>query len=104
MHEEIVCENPRWRNCIEVHYAPLDGLKNFRTAPFKMGNLSPEEPLHIIDSGTDWIDEWYCVQEYAITLYGIDKKNVIPHIEKHSESRFQKWLRLDGQWILYRNT
>ncbi len=39
MHEEIVCENPRWRNRIEVHYAPLDGLKNFRTAPFKMGNI-----------------------------------------------------------------
>ncbi|MBP3604172.1 MAG: DUF4111 domain-containing protein [Lachnospiraceae bacterium] len=82
MHEEIVCENPQWRNRIEVHYAPIDGLKNFRTMPFKMGNISPGEPLHIIDSGKDWIDEWYCVQEYAITLYGIDKNKVIPHIEK----------------------
>lgn len=83
MHEEIVCENPRWRNRIEVHYAPLDGIKNFRTVPFKMGNISPGELLHIIDSGMDWIDEWYCVQEYAITLYGLDKKIVIPHIEKY---------------------
>lgn len=82
MHEEIVSGNPLWRNRIEVHYAHLDGLKNFRTASFKMGNISPGEPLHIIDSGTDWIDEWYCVQEYAVTLYGMDKKQVIPHIEK----------------------
>lgn len=82
MHEEIVCEKPQWGNRIEVHYAPIEGLKNFRTAPFKMGNISPGEPLHVIDSGADWIDEWYCVQEYAITLYGIDKKEVIPHIEK----------------------
>ncbi len=82
MHEEIVCENPQWRNRIEVHYAPIDGLKNFRTTIFKMGNISPGEPLHIIDSGMDWIDEWYCVQEYADTLYGIDKKEIIPHIEK----------------------
>ena len=82
MHEEIACVNPLWRNRIEVHYAPLDGLKNFRTTPFKMGNISPGEPLHIIDSGKDWTDEWYCVQEYAVTLYGIDKKKVIPHIEK----------------------
>lgn len=82
MHEEIVRETPQWGNRIEVHYAPQDGLKNFRTASFKMGNISPGEPLHIIDSGVDWIDEWYCVQEYAITLYGVDKKEVIPHIEK----------------------
>lgn len=82
MHEEIVCKNPLWRNRIEVHYAPIDGLKNFRTTSFKMGNISPGEPLHIIDSGMDWIDEWYCVQEYAVTLYGMDKKKVIPQIEK----------------------
>lgn len=82
MHEEIVAENPEWRNRIEVHYAPIDGIRNFRTNAFKMGNISPGEPLHIIDSGVDWIDEWYCVQEYAVTLYGLDKAEVIPHIEK----------------------
>lgn len=82
LHEEIVSENPLWRNRIEVHYAPLDGLQNFRRVSFKMGNISPGEPLHMIDSGIDWIDEWYCVQEYAITLYGPDQKKVIPHIEK----------------------
>lgn len=82
MHEEIVSGNPLWRNRIEVHYAPLDGMKNFRTGSFRMGNISPGEPLHMIDSGIDWIDEWYCVQEYAITLYGMDKKEVIPPIEK----------------------
>ena len=82
MHEEIVFEMPVWNNRIEVHYAPLEGLRNFRTSTFRMGNISPGEPLHMIDSGIDWIDEWYCVREYAVTLYGIDKKEVLPSIEK----------------------
>ncbi len=47
-----------------------------------MDNISPGESLHIIDAGIEWLDEWYCVQEYAITLFGIDKAKVIPHIEK----------------------
>lgn len=81
MHEEIANEHPMWRDRIEVHYASLDGLKNFRRVSSKMGNISPGEPLHMIDAGIDWLDEWYCVQEYAITLVGMDKKEVIPHIE-----------------------
>ncbi len=83
MHQKIVCENPLWRNRLEVHYAPLEGLKNFRTSSFQMGNISPGEPLHMINSGMDWIDEWYCVQEYAVTLYGMDIKKVMPPIEKY---------------------
>ncbi|NLO39885.1 MAG: DUF4111 domain-containing protein [Ruminiclostridium sp.] len=82
MHEEIANESPLWRDRIEVHYASLEGLKNFRKFSSKMGNISPGEPLHIIDAGIDWLDEWYCVQEYAVTLFGIDKSEVIPHIEK----------------------
>lgn len=82
MHEKIVEEKPLWRYRIEVHYASLGGLQNFRNKSFPMGNISPGEPLHMIEAGIDWIDEWYCVQEYAIKLYGMDKADVIPHIEK----------------------
>jgi hypothetical protein len=82
MHEEIANESPLWRGRVEVHYASLDGLKHFRKDTSKMGNISPGEPLHIIDAGIEWLDEWYCVQEYAITLYGVDKVELIPHIEK----------------------
>ena len=82
MHEEIANESPLWRDRVEVHYASLDGLKHFRKFSSKMGNISPGEPLHIIDAGIEWLDEWYCVQEHAITLFGLDKAEVIPHIEK----------------------
>jgi hypothetical protein len=82
MHEEIANESPLWRGRVEVHYASIDGLKHFRKYSSKMGNISPGEPLHIIDAGIEWLDEWYCVQEYAITLFGIDKAEAIPRIEK----------------------
>ena len=82
LHENIINENPQWKERVEVHYAPLAGLRNFREVSFKMGNISPGEPLHIIDAGIEWLGEWYCVQEYAVTLFGIDKSEIIPHIEK----------------------
>lgn len=81
-HEELADNHPLWRDRIEVHYAPISGLEHFRTIPFTMGNISPGEPLHLISAGIDWLDEWYCVQEYAVPLLGLDKSKVIPRIEK----------------------
>ncbi len=82
LHVEIANQNPLFRDRIEVHYASRYGLKYVREFPSKMGNISPGEPLHIIDASIDWLVEWYCVQEYAITLFGVDKSEVIPYIDK----------------------
>ncbi|MCR5753266.1 MAG: DUF4111 domain-containing protein [Acetatifactor sp.] len=82
MHEEIIRKYPEWDNRIEVHYTPADGLKNFKTVPFYMANISPGEPLHMIVADAEWIDEWYLVREYAIPLVGTDPKEMIPYISK----------------------
>lgn len=82
MHEEIIRKHPEWCNRIEVHYAPLEGLKSFKEAPFNMANISPGEPLHVIVADAEWIDEWYLVREYAASLVGADPKEVIPYISK----------------------
>ncbi len=82
MHEEIICKYPKWDNRIEVHYAPFEGLKNFKEVPFNMVKISPGEPLHMIVADAEWIDEWYLVREYAVPLVGIDPKEVIPFISK----------------------
>lgn len=82
VHEDISNNHPMWNDRIEVHYAPWSGIQHFRTTSFTMGNISPGEPLHLISAGIEWIDEWYCVQEYAVTLFGIDKSKVIPRIER----------------------
>lgn len=83
MHDEIATEYPMWKERIEVRYNSIDGLKHFREFSSKMGNISPGEPLHIIDAGIQWLDDWYLIKEYGVTLYGIDKAEVIPHIDKN---------------------
>ncbi len=82
LYDEIINKFPKWRERIEVQYNSLEGLQNFRKKTSKMGNISPGEPLHIIDAGIEWLDAWYLVQEYGITLYGVDKAKVIPNIDK----------------------
>ena len=82
VHEDIIRKYPKWDNRIEVHYAPFQGLKNFKGVPFNMANISPGEPLHMIVADAEWIDEWYLVREYAVPLDGIDPKEVIPYISK----------------------
>ncbi len=71
-----------WKERIEVRYNSLGGLRNFREFPSKMGNISPGEPLHTIDAGMEWLDDWYLIREYGVTLYGTDKAEVIPYIDK----------------------
>lgn len=90
MHEEIIRKYPEWDNRIEVHYAPAEGLKRFRTVAFNMANISPGEPLHMIAADTEWIDEWYLVREYAVPLFGGDPKEVIPYI---SSEEFVKQIK-----------
>ena len=90
MHEEIIRKYPEWDNRIEVHYAPAEGLKRFRTVAFNMANISPGEPLHMIATDTEWIDEWYLVREYAVPLFGGDPKEVIPYI---SSEEFVKQIK-----------
>ena len=90
MHEEIIRKYPEWDNRIEVHYAPAEGLKRFRTVAFNMANISPGEPLHMITADEEWIDEWYLVREYAVPLFGGDPKEVIPYI---SSEEFVKQIK-----------
>lgn len=83
LHDKIICEYPMWNERIEVRYNSLDGLRHFREFTSKMGNISPGEPLHIIDAGIQWLDDWYLIREYGLTLYGTDKAEVIPYIDKN---------------------
>jgi len=82
MHSKIIDRYPQWTNRIEVQYASVEGLKHFRRKTSKIGAISPGEPLHIVEGGIDWLDAWYLIQQYGKTLYGMDKKEVIPHIDK----------------------
>ena len=82
MHEAFVRQNPTWEQRIEVQYFSAAGLKTFRTQSSKMGNISPGEPFHIIDSGIEWLLNWYFAREKDVVLFGPSSHQFIAPISK----------------------
>ncbi len=76
MHDELVRPElhpafARWADRIEVQYVPMTRLPRFREQPFLMANISPGEPIHLIEAGRDWLTNWYFVQTHGVALYGL---------------------------------
>lgn len=82
MHTEFVQQHPQWNDRIEVQYFSLAGLKTFKTQASNMVNISPSEPIHRIQAGSEWLTNWYFVLDYGITLYGPPPASFILPISK----------------------
>lgn len=82
MHDEIVSENPFWRDRIEIQYASLEALKTFKTEKSTIANISPGEPFHFLEAGRDWLLNWYFVRENGITLFGAESLAIIAPISR----------------------
>jgi predicted nucleotidyltransferase len=82
MHNELVEQNPFWRDRIEIQYASLAALKTFKTERSTIANISPGEPFHFIEAGSDWLLNWYFARENSITLFGAEPKAIIASVSK----------------------
>ena len=82
MHAGIVRESAQWDNRIEVAYNTLHGLRMFKTERGNLGIISPGEPFHIVDAGDDWLVNWYFVQVYGVTLFGVPPTSIITPVSK----------------------
>jgi len=82
MHDEFAVQHKQWHNRIEVQYFSASGLKKFKTKPSKMAVISPGEPFHLIEAGSEWLMNWYFVHEYGVTLFGPPPQNFIGPISK----------------------
>ena len=82
MHAAFAADFPAWDNRIEVQYYSADALRHFKTRRSPMVGLSPGEPINRKEAGTDWLLNWYFVQEYGRTLFGADPRTIIPPISK----------------------
>lgn len=94
MHTALELQFPQWRDRIEVQYFAVEGLQNFRTKSYAMGNISPGEPFHLIEAGQEWLLNWYFVQAYGLNLFGpppqtlyspIPKEEFIAGVREHVE-------------------
>src|SRR5713226_9801900 len=90
MHADIAVKHPQWNNRIEVQYYSLEGLKNFKSEARSMVNISPGEPIHIIQAGKEWLMNWHFVQDYGVTLFGPTPKTFI---EPVSNAEFMQAVR-----------
>jgi len=82
MHNDFSNKYREWNNRIEVQYFSISALGSFKTKVNKMANISPGEPLHIIDSGIDWLMNWYFVQENGVVLFGSQPDFISPISKK----------------------
>lgn len=84
MHDEIAASFPHWSGRIEVQYISRDALRTFREQRKWMVNISPGEPIHMRDTGIDWLINWYLITHHGVTIAGPDPRTVIPPIS-HTE-------------------
>lgn len=70
MHLEVARDNPEWEDRVEVAYLSVAALRSFRSQTSPIAVISPGEPFHMKDAGTDWLANWYCVRENGVALHG----------------------------------
>src|SRR5215204_1394287 len=71
MHNAIVANDKQWDNRIEVAYLSLHGLRTFKSERSPITVISPGEPINTKDAGSDWLMNWYMVQEKGVMLSGV---------------------------------
>jgi hypothetical protein len=82
MHAAIVRDDPEWDDRIEVAYLSTEGLRTFKEQRSPLAIISPGEPLHLIDAGSDWLMNWYLIRTSGVTLYGPPVTEAIPTITR----------------------
>lgn len=82
MHDDFARHHQEWDERIEVAYLSAAALKTFRQHLSKIAVISPGEPFHFKEAGSDWLLNWYIVRERGIALYGPSPKLLIDPISK----------------------
>ena len=100
MHAAIVRDHPEWDDRIEVAYLSAQGLRTFKEQRSPLAIISPGEPLHLIDAGSDWLMNWYLIRTGGVALYGRPATEVIPPItqEEYLEA-VRRHLSSADEWI-----
>jgi predicted nucleotidyltransferase len=80
MHAELARANPAWDDRIEVIYISTQGLARCRTDTTTIAVISPGEPFHLVEAGTDWILNWYPARDSAVRVLGPPIDSLIPLI------------------------
>jgi hypothetical protein len=100
MHKEMTDKYGHWEDRLEIAYISVTALRTFKTQRSQIAIISPGEPFHIKDAGTDWLLNWYVVQENGVTFFGPPPGTIIEPISKEEYSRAVKEQAKDWrEWV-----
>jgi len=78
-HAHTVERHPEWHDRLELVYVKRDTLARFRDGG-AIGVISPGEPFHVRDGIEQWLQNFYLVREFGVTLAGPGPTATIPEI------------------------
>ena len=101
MHHDLAHNYQDWDDRIEVAYLSVAALKTYRSQASKIAIISPGEPFHIKDAGSDWLINWYLVREKGKTLFGPSPVTLIDpisraeflHAVREQAIAWREWIR-----------
>lgn len=80
LHQSIVERRPEWHDRLELAYISATALRTFRSQSSVIGIISPGEPFHLIEAGSDWLISWYKLREDGVALTGPPIQSLIDEI------------------------
>ncbi|HHT9916356.1 TPA: aminoglycoside adenylyltransferase domain-containing protein [Legionella pneumophila] len=102
LHNELVENFPVWKDRIEVAYASYKMLQHFKTDIGKIAVISPGEPFNIKNAGTDWLINYYLLQNKSIILYGPKPKSIIAPVSNNEFVEHVKKQAIEWQeWVVH---
>lgn len=87
LHETVIRDKPEWQNRLELAYISQRGLRRFRSEASTIGIISPGEPFHLIQAGSDWLISWYALREDGAALLGPPIESLVNPISAHDYLR-----------------
>lgn len=82
LHQGIVVRWPEWRDRLELAYISATALRTFRSQSSAIGIISPGEPFHLIEAGSDWLISWHALREDGVPLKGPPIQSLIDEIPR----------------------
>lgn len=82
IHKKLIETYPYWDDRIEIAYVSLSSLRNLKKSMCNIALISPGEPFNIKVAGTDWMINFYLLQNNNITVFGPEPKMILPLITK----------------------
>lgn len=83
IHQKLIRKHPQWYDRIEIAYVSLNSLKRFKDKNFNIALISPGESFNIKEAGTDWLINFYLLQNNSIVLAGPNPRTIITSISRN---------------------